>query len=151
MARTTAAHSVFTHISCILALVACSGQPTTSQADASVGGAATGGAHGAGGSGTTGGTSGTLHTGGTMTIGGNIGVGGSAFSSCNSGVVCGSNQVYVRLVNPALGQQGCACLSNPCGASLISCTCGNTICAALGANCASYQPDSGTLMCAFNG
>jgi len=147
----TVTNSVFLHIPGILALIACSGQRTTSEADASVGGTATGGNHGSGGSGTTGGTGGTVHTGGTLAMGGAIGVGGSAFSTCNSSVVCNSNQVYVRLVNPALGQQQCACILNPCGASLISCTCGNTICAALGATCAGYMPDSGALGCSFNG
>jgi hypothetical protein len=132
------------------AMMACSGQPTLSDGDASEGGggSSTGGTHATGGSISLGGT----NAGGAMALGGNIGIGGSAFSSCNSAAVCSSSQVPVRFVSPALGQVQCACVPNPCSTPVMSCdSCARAICSSLFAMCANYMPDSGQLVCAVPG
>jgi hypothetical protein len=72
-----------------------------------------------------------------------------ALSDC-TGLTCGSNQQSVKVRNPALGTNQCACVDIPSAGRCTDCTCGEPICTQFGAHCTGFALEGG-LLCSLNG
>jgi hypothetical protein len=67
-----------------------------------------------------------------------------------AGLVCGSSQQSVKVRNPALGTNQCACVDMPSTGRCTDCTCGESLCSPFGAHCVGFALEGG-LLCTLNG
>jgi hypothetical protein len=73
----------------------------------------------------------------------------SVLSDC-TGLVCGMNEQSVKVRNPALGTNQCACVAIGSGGRCADCTCGEPICQQYLGHCTGFALEGG-LLCSLNG
>jgi hypothetical protein len=73
----------------------------------------------------------------------------STLSDC-TGLTCAATEQSVKVRNPALGTNQCACVPLPNAGQCTDCTCGEAICTQYGAHCTGFALEGG-LLCSLNG